>query len=107
VAWGVHQLVHVNAREHQRIGTPMARCDTCGNEYERSFEVTLDGRAYTFDSFECAIHRLAPVCESCGCRMLGHGVQSDEQMFCSAHCARQRGVRGITDHVGGHVVIST
>lgn len=84
----------------------MTRCDTCGNEYEGSFEVMLDGHAYTFDSFECAIHMLAPVCEGCGCRILGHGVQTDELMFCSAHCARQRGVRGITDHVGDHAVIT-
>jgi hypothetical protein len=79
----------------------MTRCDTCGNEYERSLEVTLDGQAYTFDCFECAIHKLAPSCGTCGCRILGHGVQSDDQMFCCAHCSRQGGVRGITDHVGG------
>jgi len=82
----------------------MARCDTCGNEYERSFEVTLDGRSYTFDCFECAIHRLAPTCRSCGCRILGHGVEADEEMFCGAHCARQRGVSGIADHVVARVV---
>jgi|SRR5690606_35162707 len=91
----------------KRRGALMARCDTCGNEYERSFEVTRDGRAYTFDSFECAIHKLAPVCENCSARIIGHGVQTDDQMFCSAHCARQRGVRGVTDHVGAHVPMSS
>lgn len=85
----------------------MARCDTCGNDYEGSFEVTMDERSYTFDSFECAAHKLAPTCGSCGCRILGHGVQADEEMFCSAHCARQHGVQGITDHVGAGAVIST
>jgi hypothetical protein len=79
---------------------PMAQCMTCGNNYERIMEVTLDGRSYTFDCFECAIHELAPLCSACGCRILGHGVQSAEQMFCSAHCARQHGVEGITTHVG-------
>lgn len=81
----------------------MARCDTCGNEYESSLEVTLDGHFYTFDCFECAIHKLAPTCRSCGCRILGHGVQSDDEMYCSAHCARQQGVRGVADHVGAHM----
>ncbi len=78
----------------------MARCMTCGNDYEPSLEVTLDGRSYTFDCFECAIHKLAPVCKACGCGVVGHGVQSDEGIFCSSHCARQQGVHGIATHVG-------
>jgi hypothetical protein len=78
----------------------MARCDTCGNEYEHSFEVTRDGQTYAFDCFECAIHALAPACTTCGCRILGHGVQAADQLFCCAHCARQRGVRGVADRAG-------
>lgn len=77
----------------------MARCVTCGNEYEHPIEVKVDGQRYTFDCFECAIHQLAPRCESCGCRILGHGIQVDERMFCSAHCARNVGVVGPSDHV--------
>jgi hypothetical protein len=80
----------------------MARCNTCGNDYERSFEMTLDGQSYTFDCFECAIHKLAPVCESCACRILGHGVQSGDLMFCGSHCARQKGVQGLETHVSAH-----
>jgi hypothetical protein len=34
----------------------MAKCDVCGNDYERAFTVTMAGRTPTFDSFECAIH---------------------------------------------------
>jgi hypothetical protein len=77
----------------------MARCHTCGNEYEGSFEVTLAGRTYTFDSFECAIHELAPTCEACGIRILGHGVQAQDRMFCCSHCARRLGVQGVQTHV--------
>lgn len=84
----------------------MAQCTTCGNDYEHSFDVTLDGRSYTFDCFECAIHKLAPVCKVCGCRILGHGVQSDEQMFCGSHCARQLGVHGITTHVVEQILLA-
>jgi len=36
----------------------MARCETCGNEYDKAFQVTMKGSAHTFDSFECAIHAL-------------------------------------------------
>jgi hypothetical protein len=39
----------------------MARCDQCGNDYDKSFEVTMAGRTMTFDSFECAIQALAPI----------------------------------------------
>ena len=37
------------------------RCDVCGNDYDKSFQVVQLGKTMTFDSFECAIHALAPV----------------------------------------------
>jgi len=40
----------------------MARCEQCGNDYDKSFEVTMGGRTMIFDSFECAIQALAPTC---------------------------------------------
>lgn len=83
----------------------MARCDTCGNEYERNLEIRVGEHAYSFDSFECAIHKLAPHCEHCGCRILGHGAQWEDHLFCSAHCARQRGVHTLADHAGGHIIV--
>ena len=30
----------------------MARCDVCGNDYDKAFQVTQQGRTMTFDSFE-------------------------------------------------------
>src|SRR5207342_3467899 len=48
-------------RRTRQEGLTMARCEVCGNDYHRSFEVHKDGRTFTFDSFECAIHRLAPL----------------------------------------------
>jgi len=74
-------------------------CATCGNVYERSLEVTLDDKTYTFDSFQCAIHHLAPLCGRCGCRVIGAGVQAKNAIFCSAHCAREEGVEGLQTHV--------
>jgi hypothetical protein len=67
----------------------MARCEVCGNHYDKSFTVTLAGVEHTFDAFECAIHALAPVCDHCGCRIVGHGVEEEGVMYCCAHCARQ------------------
>lgn len=65
----------------------MATCDTCGNEYEQSFQILMLGKTYTFDSFECAINRLAPSCGRCGTRVIGHGIQKGGEIFCCAHCA--------------------
>ena len=76
----------------------MARCDVCGNEYDKAFRVTLaDGNNGTYDSLECAIHALAPTCDHCGCRIIGHGAESDGRFFCCAHCASHAGVDGIED----------
>ena len=69
----------------------MAVCEVCGNDYRLSFEVHAAGAVHVFDSFECAVHLLAPVCENCGCRVIGHGVEADGVFYCSAHCARQDG----------------
>src|SRR5262245_10035719 len=49
----------------------MARCETCGNDYDKAFQVSMNGTTHTFDSFECAIHALAPTCENCGIRAAG------------------------------------
>ena len=65
----------------------MATCEVCGNDYDKAFEVRAQGRAHVFDSFECAIHELAPVCAHCGCRIVGHGVESARATYCCAHCA--------------------
>jgi hypothetical protein len=75
----------------------MTRCEVCGNEYDKTFEVIKDGQSHHFDSFECAIHALAPVCDHCGCRIVGHGVETTDAMFCCAHCAGQTGVTGLRD----------
>jgi hypothetical protein len=42
---------------------------------------------------------LAPTCNHCGCRIVGHGVERDGTMFCCAHCAEEKGVQGLTDRV--------
>lgn len=82
----------------------MAVCDVCGNDYDKSFEVRRAGVTYTFDSFECAIHRLAPQCAHCQCRIVGHGVESEGQIYCCANCARKQGVTEVVDRVepAGH-----
>jgi Rieske Fe-S protein len=76
----------------------MAKCEVCGNDYYLSFEVIAAGNRHVFDSFECAIHKLAPVCAHCGCKVLGHGVEGNGTFYCCAHCARQQGAADVADH---------
>ncbi len=70
----------------------MGQCDVCGNEYDKTLQITYQGTTSTFDSFECAIQGIGPTCAHCGCRIIGHGVESDGRMFCCANCARTTGV---------------
>jgi hypothetical protein len=75
----------------------MATCEVCGNEYDKAIQVTKDGQEHVFDSFECAIHALAPVCAHCDCRIVGHGVEADGTLYCCAHCARESGTAELRD----------
>ena len=75
----------------------MTACEVCGNEYDHAFQVMMDGVTHTFDSFECAIHALAPACVRCGVRIVGHGLEKDGRMFCCDHCAEMAGVKELRD----------
>jgi hypothetical protein len=69
----------------------VAVCEVCGNDDNQSFEVIAAGARplrHTFDSFECAIHRMAPVCEHCACKVIGHGTEVGRQ------CAHEPGSNG-------------
>lgn len=73
------------------------QCEVCGNDYDKSFTVTVDGSSHTFDSFECAIHALALTCAHCDCKIVGHGVEADDSIYCCAHCAKHEGVAALRD----------
>ena len=75
------------------------KCEVCGNDYDKSFTVLLGDERHTFDSFECAIHALAPKCVHCGCHVVGHGVEHDGVIYCCAHCAEASGAEGFTDRL--------
>jgi hypothetical protein len=77
----------------------MATCEVCGNEYGKTMEITRSGETHVFDSFECAIHAIAPSCDHCGCKIIGHGIEAGTSMFCCAHCADASGVEGARDRL--------
>ena len=78
----------------------MPTCETCGNDYDKAMQITVEETTHDFDSFECAIHALAPRCAQCGCTIIGHGIEgAGGDMFCCAHCARDSGVEGAADRV--------
>ena len=60
------------------------------------------GDAHSCDIFECAIHSLPPVCEYCGVKAIGHGVEADGRFFCCAHCASMAGAEGVVDRAQAH-----
>jgi hypothetical protein len=78
-------------------GVPMARCDQCGNDYDKAFQISMAGTTHTFDSFECAIQSLAPTCPHCKCRVIGHGVEASGTIYCCAHCASHDGATSLRD----------
>ncbi|MEZ0362156.1 hypothetical protein ACAG26_00420 [Mycobacterium sp. pUA109] len=75
----------------------MTICAVCGNDYDKAFTVTWQGRTATFDSIECAASEVAPRCAHCGCRILGHGVETADAVYCCAHCARESGDQSLID----------
>ena len=64
----------------------MGTCEVCGNRYDKAFSVSVaGGAAHTFDSFECAIQKLAP--------------EAAAEMYCCAHRARHSGEQALRDRV--------
>ena len=78
----------------------VAQCEVCVNEYVKTFEVVMPGvDSHTFDCFECATHTLAPICDNCGVRISGHGVEAGSMIYCCSHCARQAGHAQLRDRL--------
>ena len=65
--------------------------------YDKAFEVEIGGTTHVFDTFQCAIHILAPRCYYCKTPIIGHGMEARGQYFCCAHCARQAGIEELAD----------
>ena len=66
----------------------MGPCEICGNAGANPIRVITDDSAHVFDCFECAIHAIAPRCDNCGCRIIGHGVSTVDSTYCCDHCRR-------------------
>lgn len=75
----------------------MNSCEVCSNQYDKCFDVKLDGKTHTFDCFECAIQALAPACAHCQCKIIGHGVEEKGKFYCCAHCAKMVGTTTLKD----------
>ena len=74
---------------------PMATCDVCGNNYDKSFTLQQGGRSGTFDSFECAIHAFAPAAHTANARSLGMALKEMARSS-AVHCAGH----GVQDTTG-------
>lgn len=83
--------------EPMHSGKALLVCEVCGNEYDKAFTVTRGNEQHVFDSFECAIHALAPTCTHCACKVVGHGVEQNGDIYCCASCARHAGITCLQD----------
>ena len=77
----------------------MGRCDCCGNEYDKSFNISAGAETHTFDCFECAIEMMAPECGHCGVKIIGHGLETGSRFYCCQSCAEASGIHGFHDRV--------
>lgn len=78
----------------------MGKCENCGNAYEKTFKVIMFNVEHEFDCFECAINKLAPICNACGTKIIGHGLENALDTYCCASCARVMGETSLKDHSG-------
>ncbi len=74
-----------------------ARREVCGSRYDEAFQGIAAGVPHWFDAFECAIHAIAPVCEHCGCKIVGHGMEAGGHCYCCAPCAAEAGQGAMRD----------
>ena len=73
----------------------MGRCETCGNDYDKSFQMIMNGETHTYDSFECAIEALgAALCELRHPHHRSRTGSGQASIFCCDHCAERMGVIG-------------
>lgn len=78
----------------------VATCEVCGNDDDKSFEVVAAGERHVFDGFESAAHRVAPVCEHRGCKVIGHGHEAPGRSVAvrTAH-GRRKDTDAVADRV--------
>jgi hypothetical protein len=74
----------------------VAVCQVCGNDYDKTFQITLQGKTHTFDSFECAIYALGSALPHCGVRIVGQGVEQGD-IFCCGHSVQEVGASRLQD----------
>jgi hypothetical protein len=65
-------------------------CEVCGQDYDKAFEVVTAGNRHVFDIFDSAIRLLAPICEHCGCRIVGHGIEVRKAWYWTMAIAASR-----------------
>lgn len=74
----------------------MATCDVCGNAYRNSFTVTQGAVTGTFDSFECAIHAMAPVARTASARLSATALSATGWCTAASTAHAMRGGEAMT-----------
>ena len=64
------------------------RCENCGLNIEKDYILFVNGREFTFDSFECAANFVAPRCTYCNSIMAPEAEYSSKS-FCCLFCSNE------------------
>ena len=76
----------------------MARCDVCGNDYDKSFQIVQGRQVAHFRQLRMRHSwHLRRRVSHCGCRIIGHGMEAHGEFFCCAYCAKQSGAPQMKD----------
>jgi hypothetical protein len=77
----------------------MAKCEVCGKDYDKAFIVEAAGVQHTSIVSSVRFQAMAPTCEHCQCKVIGHGVEVEGHFFCCAHCARLATSADVRDRI--------
>jgi hypothetical protein len=75
----------------------MAKCEVCGNEYDKALTLLLPGIATPSIVSNARFRRSHR--SATASRVIGHGVEVGGRFFCCAHCARLATSADVKDRV--------
>lgn len=65
----------------------MPACATCGFDTNEPLSIRYHAISAEYCCFECAITPLAPICQHCRCKVIGHGAYGPKgEIFCCHYC---------------------
>lgn len=67
-----------------------ARCEKCGLNIEKDYILFINGKEFTFDSYDCAVNFVAPRCAHCNSIIAHREIKHREEAYCSQYCFKEK-----------------